>query len=39
MKEIKAEINKLKDELFVLVHEVEETKKIRIALTGLEGRM
>ena len=39
IKELKSEISKLKDELFVLTHEVEDNKKVKVALNGLEGKL
>lgn len=39
IKEMKGEISKLKDELFVLTHEVEDSKKVKMALSGLEGKV
>ena len=38
-KELRAEINKVKDEVFVLTHELAEVEKVKKSMSGLEGKV
>lgn len=39
IKELKGEINKLKDELFVLNHQLAEVEKLKKGMTGIESKL
>jgi hypothetical protein len=38
-KELRAELSKVKDEVFVLTNELAEIEKVKKSMTGLEGRV
>ena len=39
IKELKGEMNKLKDELFVLNHQLLEVEKLKKGMTGIESKL
>lgn len=39
IKELKGEINKFKDELFVLNHQLAEVEKLKKGMTGIESKL
>ena len=38
-KELKSELSKVKDEVFVLTHELAEIEKVKKSMSGLEGKV